>query len=281
MAGASMKDIKRRIRSVESTMQITKAMQLVASSKLRRARDAMESSRPFFDIARSALENVAKYSQSDSENKYLKSGKGETTLYIVLAGDRGLAGGYNSNAFKRLAEDAEDSDYAVLPIGKKAVERFRTLENVVSPDEFQRIEGFSVSQAFRISDIAKSGFTEGKWKSVKIIYTNFASMLSQTPEIATLLPIGLPEGKRPLEQMVLEPSADELFEQTVRVYLAGMIYSAACNSFASELGARRTAMDSATRNAGDMIESLKLNYNRARQGAITQELTEIVAGAEH
>ncbi len=281
MAGASMKDIKRRIRSVESTMQITKAMQLVASSKLRRARDAMENSRPFFAIARDALENVAKYSQSDSENKYVKPGKGETALYIVLAGDRGLAGGYNSNAFKRLSEDAGASDFAVLPIGKKAAERFRLHKNAVSADEFARIEGFSVSQAFRISDIAKDGFTEGKWQSVKIVYTNFASMLSQSPEIATLLPVSFPDDGRPREQMVLEPNADELFEQSIRVYLAGMVYSAACNSFASELGARRAAMDSATRNAGDMIESLKLNYNRARQSAITQELTEIVAGAEH
>ncbi|MBQ3079333.1 MAG: ATP synthase F1 subunit gamma [Clostridia bacterium] len=281
MAGASMKDIKRRIRSVESTMQITKAMQLVASSKLRRARDSMESSKPFFTVAEKAMRDLARYSAFEANSKYLKKGESGKILYIVLAGDRGLAGGYNANIFKCVFEDAAGREFACLPVGKKALERFRMAGSEIVSDAYQKIEGFKVSSAFSIGEMVKEGFLKGEWSEVKLAYTNFTSMLSQTAMLETMLPIAIPEGKRPLEQMLVEPDAEKLFEEAVRIYLSGLVFSASKNAFASEVAARRTAMDNATRNAGDMIESLKLNYNRARQGAITQELTEIVAGAEH
>lgn len=281
MAGASMKDIKRRIRSVESTMQITKAMQLVASSKLRRARDGMESSKPFFQIADQAINDIARYGAAEINAKYLKKGESGKTLYIVLAGDRGLAGGYNANIFKCVSEDANGQDFEVLPVGKKALERYRMAGKEIVSDVYSKIEGFQVSQAFAIGEMVKAGFVSGRWSEIKLVYTNFASMLSQEARLEEMLPITLPEGKRPLEQMIIEPDAQRLFDEAIRIYLSGLVFSATRNAFASELAARRTAMDNATRNAGEMIESLKLNYNRARQGAITQELTEIVAGAEH
>lgn len=280
---ASMKDIKLRIRSVQSTMQITKAMELVASSKLRRAKMRVEQARPYFETLEATLQSIAA-GNLDFSSPYLAKREAKRALYIVIAGDRGLAGGYNSNVFKAVAADAEGKDYMVLPVGKKAVEFFQRRKVPLLTQAFEMAGDVSIADCFEAARMVAKGFLKGEFDHVYLVYTKFVSMLSQVPVITPVLPFALPEGIDPKQnrQLILyEPSSEEVFDAIIPEYIAGMLYGALCESVASEQGARRTAMDSATKNAGEMIESLNLYYNRARQAAITQEITEIVAGAEN
>ena len=284
MAGASMKDIKLRIRSVESTMQITKAMELVASSKLRRAKERQERCRPYFTELKRTLDGI-EAATSDFSSPYQETRPVKKRCFIVIAGDRGLAGGYNSNVFKAVDQMMQDGvPVCVLPIGKRAVEFFRRRHIEMLTEAFSEAASISVSDCFTISDLVSKGYLAGQYDEVGIVYTRFVSMLTQTPACECLLPLEAHEvnrepGVHPL--VLYEPSPHAVYDAIVPHYLAGMIYGAMCESVASELGARRTAMDAASKNAAEMIEDLSLRYNRARQGAITQEITEIVAGAEH
>ncbi len=284
MAGASMKDIKLRIRSVESTMQITKAMELVASSKLRKAKERQERSRPYFTEMRNTLANI-EASTRDFSSPYQKKREVKKRCLIMIAGDRGLAGGYNSNIIKAVTEKMQgDVPTCILPIGKRAVD-FCTRKGIeIVTTEFAEAGSISISDCFAISNLVTQGYLSGQFDEVSIIYTQFVSMLTQTPKAEGLLPLKAEGGQKreDLRSLVLyEPSPEEVYDAIVPGYIAGMIYGAMCESVASEQGARRTAMDAASKNAAEMIESLSLSYNRARQGAITQEITEIVAGAEH
>lgn len=280
MAGASMKDIKLRIKSVESTMQITKAMQLVATSKLRRAKERMESSKPYTRISQEALA-AAVASCEDVTVPFVSPREVKRRCYVVIAGDRGLAGGYNANIFKAVAAHSEGVDYCVLPMGRKAAERFHRLgiESIV--DESFRVEGMSVGACYKLAEQLIEGYKAEDYDEVWIVYTSFLSMMSQEAQVSRLLPIEKPVDapKSPVDT-VYELGPAETLESVMPDFLAGRLYSALCDAFASEVAARRTAMDSATKNAGEMISDLRLKYNRARQGAITQEITEIVAGAE-
>ena len=284
MAGASMKDIKLRIKSVESTMQITKAMELVASSKLRRAKERQERSRPYFDGLKDTLVQIESTTK-DFSSPYQKRREVRKQCLIVIAGDRGLAGGYNSNIIKAVTEKMQtDVQTCILPIGKRAVDfcTRRGIEIVTS--EFSEAGSISISDCFVISNLVTQGYLSGQFDEVSIIYTQFVSMLTQTPRAECLLPLKAEESCRreDLRSLVLyEPSPEEVYDAIVPGYIAGMIYGAMCESIASEHGARRTAMEAASKNAAEMIDDLSLRYNRARQGAITQEITEIVAGAEH
>ncbi len=281
MAGASMKDIKLRIKSVESTMQITKAMQLVATSKLRRAKERMEMSRPFAAIAREAILSASR-SCDDQTIPYLHAQEGKKRCYIIIAGERGLAGGYNNNLFKAHLAHAENSEYCVLPIGRKAIEKYARLGIQSLSDEYAGVEDLNVSQCYRIADMLLEKFKEGAFGELYLVHTNFLSMMSQEPQILPILPILAEENAKKEKPVstVYDPGAAEVLEMAMPDYLAGTLYSALCNSFLSEVASRRSAMDSATKNAGEMISDLRLRFNRARQGAITQEITEIVAGAE-
>ena len=284
MAGASMKDIKLRIKSVQSTMQITKAMELVASSKLRRAKERQERCRPYFTGLHQTLRDI-EAATSDFSSPYQTHREVKKRCLIVIAGDRGLAGGYNSNIFKAVTEElAKGMPVSVLPIGKRAVD-FCVRKNIeILTTEFAEAATVSVADCFTISNLVTKGYLSGQYDEVSIVFTQFVSMLTQTPRTDSLLPLE-PEqekpqtGVRPL--VIYEPSPAAVYDAIVPNYMAGMIYGAMCESVASELGARRTAMDAASKNAAEMIDDLSLRYNRARQGAITQEITEIVAGAEH
>lgn len=280
---ANMKAVKLRIKSVESTMQITKAMQLVASSKLRKAKERAESCRPYFEELRSTLIDIAD-GNTDFSSVYAQPASGNCHCYVVIAGDRGLAGGYNSNLFKCMEADCEGQDYVVLPIGKKAVEYYKRRKVEILTEEFAEIADISVADCFEIARLLCAGFCQGKFSHIELCYTVFVSMLTQTPEVVDLLPLADMKHKeetKPVSNLILyEPGAQEVFEAIVPEYLAGLIYGGVCDSVASELAARRTAMDAATKNAGEMIDQLNLYYNRARQASITQEITEIVAGAE-
>ena len=280
MAGASMKDIKLRIRSVESTMQITKAMQLVASSKLRGARARMEASRPYMKVARRAVWDIALHN-TGAESQYVIPREVKHRCYIVLAGDRGLAGSYNANMFKRIEWDSRDAACCVIPIGRKAREYYNR-KGVKIITEVDKVEGLTLEACAEIAQRVLDSYDAGEYDEVVLAYTSFVSVLTQKTKLKPLLPLDTHDApERTSRQMLCEPDADTLLKGFLPQYLAGLIYAAACDSFASEQAARRVAMDSATKNASEMIEDLSLRYNRARQSSITQELTEIVAGAEH
>ena len=282
MAG-SMKDIKLRIKSVESTMQITKAMELVASSKMRRAKERVEHSRPYFETLYESLTKIAA-ADPRARNPYLRREDIKRTLLVVIAGDRGLAGGYNANVFKQA--DAAEGPVTVLPIGKRSAEYFAHHGAGLFTPEVLLAADVSVSECFTLSHQITEGFLKGEYDAVKLCYTRFDSMMTQTATTLEVLPLTIEpteaqkaEARR--SQILYKPSCEEVFGAIIPEYVAGVLYGAVCESVASELAARRTAMDAATKNAGEMIEHLNLYYNRARQAAITQEITEIVAGAEN
>ena len=282
MAG-SMKDIKLRIKSVESTMQITKAMELVASSKMRRAKERVEHSRPYFETLYESLTKIAA-ADPRARNPYLRRDDIKRTLLVVIAGDRGLAGGYNANVFKQA--DAAEGPVTVLPIGKRSAEYFAHHGVGLFTPEALMAADVSVSECFTLSHQITEGFLKGEYDAVKLCYTRFDSMMTQTATTLEVLPLTIEpteaqkaEARR--SQILYKPSCEEVFGAIIPEYVAGVLYGAVCESVASELAARRTAMDAATKNAGEMIEHLNLYYNRARQAAITQEITEIVAGAEN
>ena len=282
MAGVSTKEIKNRIRSMESTKQITKAMEMVAASKLRRAQAQIANSRPYFEILRSTIEDITR-SNRDFSSPYLKKRGDRRVLYIVIAGDRGLAGGYNSNALKLVYAQIQDKDAAVLPIGKKAVDSFKSKNIPILTDAYAEAASVSIGDCFSIAKQLSKAFLDGQFDEVYVAYTNFVSMLSQSPATMKLLPLEKPEitentPPRRCDTLYEHP-AEEVFAAIVPEYLGGVLYGALCESRASEQAARRSAMDSATQNADEMIADLSLKFNRARQAAITQEITEIVAGS--
>ncbi len=281
MAGVSTKEIKNRIRSMESTKQITKAMEMVASSKLRRAQAQVLNSRPYFEILYSTINDIVD-SNRDFSSPYLTHGSGNRAAYVVVAGDRGLAGGYNSNILKLCYSEMEGKQVSVLPIGKKAVEFFRTRKIKLLSESYTEAEEISVGDCFTIAKQLCKAYRAGEIDEIYIGYTNFVSVLSQTPSTLRLLPLLRETTGREgtvSSDMVYEPDSVAVFDAIIPEYLGGIIYGALCESRASEQAARRTAMDSATQNAEDMIADLSLKFNRARQAAITQEITEIVAGS--
>ena len=278
-----MKEIKLRIKSVQSTMQITKAMELVASSKMRRAKERVEHSRPYFETLYESLTKIAA-ADPRARNPYLRRDDIKRTLLVVIAGDRGLAGGYNANVFKQA--DAAEGPVTVLPIGKRSAEYFAHHGAGLFTPEVLMAADVSVSECFTLSHQITEGFLKGEYDAVKLCYTRFDSMMTQTATTLEVLPLTIEpteaqkaEARR--SQILYKPSCEEVFGAIIPEYVAGVLYGAVCESVASELAARRTAMDAATKNAGEMIEHLNLYYNRARQAAITQEITEIVAGAEN
>lgn len=273
-----MNDIKARIKSVESTMQITKAMELVATSKLRRAKERAENSRLFHKILGDAIKSIESSSEITSTVWCEKRDTG-ATLYIVIAGDRGLAGGYNSNIFRLCARLSEGGEEIYLPIGKKAAEHYRHKEKKTLDASMHEAADLSVGDAQRLGAKICEAFLAGEVSRVVIVYTKFRSMMAQEPVYEEILPLEKPEGANSSEPMI-EEEPDELLMRIVPEYVGGIIYSAVCESVASESAARRTAMNSANKNAGEMIDTLMLRYNRARQAIITQEITEIVSGAE-
>lgn len=283
MAGVSMKDIKLRIKSMESTKQITKAMEMVAASKLRRAQERVANSRPYFEILFDTLNTIANNTE-DFSSPFLEKREVKKSCYIVIGGDRGLAGGYNHNVFKLAYGQMEGKNVCCVPIGKKCLEFFKARKIEILTDHYAVAADVSVGDCFSMAKMLSRGFLNGEFDEVCVVYTNFVSMLSQSPAVLDLLPLVYHPrpGDKTADCITLyEPDSIAVFDAIIPEYLGGLIYGALCESVTSEQGARRTAMDAATKNAEDMISNLSLRYNRARQGAITQEITEIVAGAEH
>ena len=282
---ANMKAVKLRIKSVESTMQITKAMELVASSKLRKAKERADTCRPYFQELYRTLQEIAK-GNTEFYSIYAKEAVQETCCYVLIAGDRGLAGGYNANLLRCFEEDAKGKTISVLPIGKKAVEYVKSRNLECITDAFAEIADISVADCFEIASILCKEFRQGTFGHVELCYTRFFSILTQNPESVPVLPLvdiakeEAGEKEKIRNQNLYEPDGVEVFNAIVPEYLGGLIYGGVCESVASELAARRNAMEKATGNAQDMIDELNLYYNRERQASITQEITEIVGGAE-
>lgn len=277
MAGASMNDIKARIKSVNGTMQITKAMELVATSKLKGAKARAENSKPFLDTLTESMEAILSVSDFKS-SVFSREGNGKT-LYVLIAGDRGLAGGYNSNVIKLASIYDANKDGIYLPIGKKARDHvLRRSYSAFLTEEFD-VANVGVGKCMNLGKAISDGFKNGDFSSVKVVYTKFVSMLTQSATVIDVLPLKV--GAQTVSQEpYYEIEADELIEKIVPEYIGGILYSAVSESVASECAARRTAMNSANKNAEEMIDTLTLKFNRARQAVITQEITEIVSGAE-
>ena len=263
--GADIKSLRTRIKSVDSTLHLTKAMGLVASSKIRRAMEGMRHSLEYECAIRNAIEPLLCDPECKS-SPYMRRPEGNRTCLVVIAGDRGLAGGYNANIFRALREYP---DVDIIPIGKRACDRF--------PGELCYAEQFDYTRALGLSLELCRAFAEEKYDRVGILYTHYVSMLSQEAQVRWVFPLTVPTDCK-AASVIFEPDEETVLNTAVPEYVAGILVSAVRESFASEVAARRCAMDSAGKNAEEMIRSLELEYNRARQGAITQEITEIVAG---
>lgn len=282
----NLKDIKRRIHSVESTMQITKAMELVASSKFRHAKERAEAVKPFFESTYKLMAEIAAedpYFNSQYVHKRAEQG---AALLIVIAGDRGLAGGFNSNVLRMAQERinevmADGGNPVVLPIGQKAADYFARKDVKVLKSYDHIAEHANIYLAMDMAELVLNTYKRHESiQSVELIYTAYVSPISQVAQRMQMIPLTGLAGTNPRRCAVeYEPSPEAVFDKLVPQYASGLIYGAIVESFASEQAARRTAMENATDNATEMIDKLSLQYNRARQGAITQEITEIVGGA--
>ena len=263
--GADTKALRSRIRSVDSTLHLTRAMGLVASSKIRRSLDRMRNARSYADAVEGLVRELSAFPEC-RRGVFCRAG-GERTRLVVIAGDRSLCGGYNANVF-RLAATHPDAE--ILPIGKRAHERFGG--TFLSSEHLSREEGYGL--AVRLC----REFAAGEYDRLVILSTRFRSMLSQEPILTEVLPLSVKAEAAP-GSLLFEPDAETVLDAAVPEYVFAVLMAAVRESFASEVAARRMAMDNADKNATQMIADLQLAYNRARQSAITQEITEIVAGS--
>ena len=263
--GADIKSLRTRIKSVNSTLHLTRAMGLVASSKIRRATERMLHGRDYAAALTQVL-SLLTASPECARSPYMRQDGGTRTRLIVIAGDRGLAGGYNANVF-RTAKEYPDAQ--IIPIGKKACERYH--------GEMRLCEQLDSPAAYELAVELCRDFAAGEYDRLGILYTRYVSMMSQQPEVLWVLPLTREESAS--SAVLFEPDESTILQTAVPEYVTGRIMAAVRESYASEVVARRMAMDSAGKNATEMIAELQLQYNRARQGSITQEITEIVAGA--
>lgn len=283
MAGSGTRDIKRKIRSVNSTMQITKAMELVSTAKLKRARNRMDITKPYFETIQSAVTDILGSDRS-IKTRYISDKEIVKTLYIVITSDRGLCGGYNANVIKKALESVADKENAqFLTIGRRG-------NDVLSRHDYNIVDSFLyISEkpehihAAQISKIAIELYNKGEVDAIQLVYTRFASTISQVATALQLLPIERSEFEEKDEMMEFinyEPSPEDVLRYIIPKYVESTIYGGLIESAASEQAARRVAMESASDNAEEIIDELVLYYNQARQAAITQEISEIVGGAE-
>ena len=277
------RDIKRRIRGISNTRQITKAMELVSSAKLKRARERLEKSRPYYNTVLRNIQDILA-TTGNMKHPLLDNREVKSSLYIIVSADRGLAGGYNAGVI-RLAESKirEDNlDAKIIAIGSKARDYFKKRGyNLVG--EFAGIsEEPEFADARKIGNIALDLYKNKDVDEINIVYTKFLGTISQQPTILKLLPsMEVREGSSERKTVTeFEPSTEEVLSYLIPKYIQSTIYGALIEASSSEQAARRVAMEAATDNADEMIDELNISYNRARQAAITMEITEIVSGAD-
>ena len=279
---ASMRDIKRRKSSISSTQQITKAMKLVSTVKLQKTKTRAEHAKPYFDEMYAVITSVLAKS-GNMDHPYLRSGASEKKAVIIVTSNRGLAGGYNSNVVKLItAGELEKEKLEIYTVGKKGREALEKRGYGMKDDHSNVINDPTYQDAIEISTKVLEEFKSGKIGEIYLAYTSFKNTVVHEPKLLKLLPVEI-ESSKPVRNEALmnyEPEEEEALEIIIPKYVTSIVYGALIEAVASENGARMQAMDAATSNAEEMIEKLSLLYNRARQGSITQELTEIIAGAE-
>lgn len=281
---ASMRDIKRRRESVASTGQITKAMKLVSTVKLQKAKARAESNKPYFTLLYDTICSVlARTGKID--HRYLKDNGSTKKAVIALTSNRGLAGGYNNNIVKEITTAFKPEDTDIYALGKKGLEGLSRKGYNIVEDYSEVMNEPLYADAIHIGKNILASYENGQVGEIYLAYTSFKNTVVQEPKLIKILPIDVEEIMQDVEIDVLtpmnyEPEADEALDMIIPKYMNNIIYGAFIEAIASENGARMQAMDSATKNAEDMIADLSLKYNRARQSSITQELTEIIAGAE-
>lgn len=279
----STRDIKRRVRGITNIKQITKAMELVASAKLRKAREKLEKTRPYFNTVRESIQEVLS-STGNMRHPFLEVREVKKSLYIVMTADRGLAGGYNSSVIRLVENKIKDrkDEVDLIVIGRKGKEYFQNRGYNIVGEFLDITEAPDFNDAVEIGKMSMKLYEDKEVDEVILVYTEFITTLSQDNKLVKLLPnkdVGVEEGEK-TAVIDYEPSAEEVLDYLIPKYIESTVYGALIESSCSEQGSRRTAMKSATDNAEEIIDELTLSYNRARQSAITSEISEIVAGAE-
>ena len=282
---ASMRDIKRRKGSIQSTQQITKAMKLVSTVKLQRAKQRAEQSKAYFNCMYETVTSMLAKTGS-LNHPYLKKGESGKKAVIVITSNRGLAGGYNSNVVKLITQgDFKKDELEIYAIGKKGRDALNRNGYHIMEEDADIIEEPSYVDAMAISSKLLEAYAAGEISEIYLAYTGFKNTVVHVPTLLKLLPVEAPAEEKAEKEseskamMNFEPEDDEALDMIIPKYVTSLIYGGLVEAVASENGARMQAMDSATSNAEEMIDHLSLMYNRARQGSITQELTEIIAGA--
>jgi F-type H+-transporting ATPase subunit gamma len=289
----SLKDLRNRIASVKSTRKITRAMQLVAASKLKRAQEAAEAARPYAEKMAAVLANlsVGQANNPGAPRLLAGTGKSDTHLLIVATAERGLCGGFNTNIVKLARQRVEALKQAgkkvkIFCVGKKGRDQLKRIygEMIVDTVEFAGVKRLGFEHAQQVSRRVLALFEQGQADVVALFYARFKSVISQVPTAKQLIPATLGEDAKPADlkgaAYEYEPDEDEILADLLPRNVTVQIFRALLENAASEQGARMAAMDSATRNAGDVIDALTLKYNRSRQAQITKELIEIISGAE-
>jgi F-type H+-transporting ATPase subunit gamma len=284
---ANLKEVKNRISSVISTQQITKAMKMVAAAKLRKAQDKIIQMRPYAQKLNSILQNVASGNLNVDDNDFVQVREERSVLLIVITSDRGLCGAFNSNvnkaALRRMnyLEEQNGSTVTILPLGKKANDFFTKRKAKKVVDFLSIFSELNFESVRKVADFVMNDFRKKEFDRVEIIYNQFKNVATQILTTEQMLPIQQVggEGGRTLDY-IFEPSKEYIVRELIPTSLKIQLYRALLESNAAEHGARMTAMDKATENAGDLLDNLRLDYNRTRQAAITKELSEIVAGAD-
>ncbi|MBH5320567.1 F0F1 ATP synthase subunit gamma [Paenibacillus sp. GSMTC-2017] len=278
-----MRDIKREIKSKQNTKQITKAMEMVAASKLRRAQEAAVAARPYADKLKEVVASIAAGTK-DVKHPMLAKRPVKKTGYLVITSDRGLAGGYNANILRKVTQTIQEKhkstdEYALFVIGRKGRDFFRRRNMPIVEEVIGLVDSPSFADIKTVAATAVKMFADGSYDELNLYYNQFVNAITQIPTETRLLPLEEISGNKSVSAYEYEPSPEGVLEVLLPKYAETLIYSAVLDGKASEFGARMTAMGSATKNATKMINGLTLTYNRARQAAITQEISEIVAGA--
>lgn len=279
---ASMRDIKRRKESIQSTGQITKAMKLVATVKLQKAKGRALDTKPYFDTMYRTVTSMILRSEN-LDHPFLTGNGSSKRAYILISSNRGLAGGYNSNIVKLVAGAADRENSVIYPVGRKGKETMARLGYEMGTDYSEVMNAPLFSDAAAMGTEVLNAYLRGEIGEIYLVYTSFKNTVSHIPKIEKLLPIRREDFGEGMDEpdtfMNFEPEPEAALDMIIPKYINSLIYGGLVQAFASENGARMQAMDSATSNAEDMIADLSLKYNRARQSSITQELTEIIAGA--
>lgn len=278
-----MREIKRQIKSVQNTRQITKAMEMVASAKLRKAQERAQASRPYAEKLKEVVSSIAAASQGVS-HPMLVTRPVKRTAYIVITSDGGLVGGYNANILRKVTDlvrtrHASSSEYELFVIGRKGRDYLKRRNYPVSQEVTELSDSPRFADIKSLTYAAVQGFETEQFDEIYVCYNRFVNAITQLPTVERLLPFDSVEHEGLASSYEYEPSPEGVLEVLLPKYAETLIFGALLEGKASELGAKMTAMGSATKNASKMINELTLTYNRARQAAITQEITEIVAGA--